>query len=129
MRFIYLTLPNLHTNTCDLHSRAGTKMLARSTRLPPHPNTKRESGDETREISVQHKIFLLTIRPTTSTLVSRSQPLAKKSTRPSFFSEGVATRDYSTLQRGLICLQVFSYGYTPNRPQPIINLLIQTVHM
>ena len=22
-------------------------MLARSTRLPPHPNTKRESGDET----------------------------------------------------------------------------------
>ena len=48
MRFIYLTLTNLHTNTCrDLHSRAGTKMLARSTRLPPHPNTKRESGDET----------------------------------------------------------------------------------
>ena len=47
MRFIYLTLPNLHTNTCDLHSRAGTKMLARSTRLPPYPNKKRESGDET----------------------------------------------------------------------------------
>ena len=49
MRFIYLTLANLHTNTCDLHSRAGTKMLARSNRLPPHPNTKRESGDETKD--------------------------------------------------------------------------------
>ena len=48
MKFIYLTLANLHTNTCDLHSRAGTKMLARLTRLPSHPNTKRESGDETK---------------------------------------------------------------------------------
>ena len=54
MRFIYLTLSNLHTNTCDLHSRAGTKMLARSTRLPPHPNTKRESGDETTTLLCTH---------------------------------------------------------------------------
>ena len=50
LRFIYLTLPNLHTNTCDL--------LARSTRLPPHPNTKRESGDETNE-NINHTRYFL----------------------------------------------------------------------
>ena len=42
-----IRIPNISESAYQHLQPAGTKMLAQLTRLPPHPNTKRESGDET----------------------------------------------------------------------------------